>query len=28
LKAQPVIGTPLGDVKYPGQITIVDYEFN
>jgi len=28
LKAQPVIGTPLGNIKYPGEITIVDYQFN
>ncbi|MFC2139753.1 hypothetical protein ACFLR4_03740 [Bacteroidota bacterium] len=28
LVAQPVIGTPLGKIKYPQQITIVDYKFN
>jgi hypothetical protein len=27
LKAQPVLGTPLGQMKYPGELTIVSTEF-
>ena len=26
--AQPVLGTPLGDIQYPDEITIVDHQFN
>jgi len=28
LVAHPVIGTPLGDLSYPGEITVVQKEFN
>ncbi|MFA7420361.1 MAG: LEA type 2 family protein [Melioribacteraceae bacterium] len=28
LKAQPTIGTPIGNIKYPEEITIVDKTFN
>lgn len=28
LIAQPVIGTPIGNIKYPSEITIVDKTFN
>ena len=28
LTAKPVIGTPIGDIEYPGSITIVDHQFN
>jgi hypothetical protein len=28
LTTKPVIGTPIGDIEYPGTITIVDHKFN
>jgi len=28
LKAQPSLGTPIGNIKYPEEITIVDKTFN
>ncbi len=28
LLTKPVIGTPIGDIQYPGDITVVDYKFN
>lgn len=28
LKAKPIISTPFGSIPYPGEITIVDYQFN
>ena len=28
LIAEPVLGTPLGDMKYPEPLTIIDKQFN
>ena len=28
LITKPVIGTPLGDLEYPDEITVVDQKFN
>ncbi len=28
LIAEPVLGTPIGDITYPGPLTIIDKEFN